>query len=69
MAKEAKTVAPTTIEVTYQFVKDTPGTWRYDANVEKGERVPAGSVYLQKSTYPKKPTDTVVGTFTFTAGK
>ena len=68
MAKSAlkivasKTVAPST--VTYAFAKETPGTWRFDADIPEGTRLPVGSnsVYLDKAKFPKCP-DRVTATF------
>lgn len=44
--------------VEYMFGKDTPGTWRFDAVKDKGERLAFGSdaIYILKNVVKEKPT-------------
>jgi hypothetical protein len=67
LAKQVKdATAETTVVVEYKYKGETKGTWRYDAIVKEGERVPASSAYLPKSSYKVKPCETMRGVFTFT---
>jgi hypothetical protein len=53
-----------TVLVEYEFAKETPGTWRFDAKVDKGVRVPSQSSYVEKKgKYAKKAPSKVIATF------